>query len=45
MADDTLKTDELPPEQDPNKIQIDVDKLKQTKVHICMHCSGGMLTE
>ena len=45
MADDTLKTDELPPEQDPNKIQIDVDKLKQTKVHICMPCYGGVLTE
>ena len=33
------------PAQDPNKIQVNIDELKKTKVHICMPCYGGMLTE
>ena len=33
------------PALDPNKIQVNVDELKKTKVHICMPCYGGMLTE
>ena len=33
------------PAQDPNKIQVNIDELKKTKVHICMPCYGGMLHE
>ena len=32
-------------EADPNKVQVDIEKLKKTKVHICMPCYGGQLTE
>lgn len=32
-------------QDDPNKVQVDVDALRKTKVHICMPCYGGMLTE
>jgi len=39
-----LSTD-TPEEDDPNKVQVDVDALRKTKVHICMPCYGGMLTE
>ena len=50
IPDDKIKqepvtTDELPPSEDPNKVQVDVEKLKKTKVHICMPCYGGQLTE
>lgn len=48
MADSTEPVKNLEDnnvEQDPNKVQVDLDKLKQTKVHICMPCYGGMLTE
>jgi len=50
IPDDKIKqepvtTDELPPSEDPNKVQVDIEKLKKTKVHICMPCYGGMLTE
>ena len=31
--------------KDPNQIQVNVDFLKTTKVHIAMPCYGGMLTE
>jgi hypothetical protein len=30
---------------DPNQVQVNVDFLKTTKVHIAMPCYGGMLTE
>jgi hypothetical protein len=30
---------------DPNKIQVNIDKIRETKVHICMPCYGGQLTE
>ena len=51
MAEEMKTTDEIVTENtqvdvaDPNKVQVDVDKLKKTKVHICMPCYGGMLTE
>ena len=28
-----------------NQIQVNIDYLKTTRVHICMPCYGGMLTE
>lgn len=31
--------------QDQNQIQVDVEYLRTTRVHICMPCYGGMLTE
>jgi len=51
MADEIKTTDEIVKANtqvdtaDPNKVQVDVDKLKKTKVHICMPCYGGQLTE
>ena len=53
MADPTKTTgdiiDEDPhatnPADDPNKVQVNIDQLKKTKVHICMPCYGGMLHE
>jgi len=51
MADEINTTDEIVKANtqvdtaDPNKVQVDVDKLKKTKVHICMPCYGGQLTE
>lgn len=41
---ENLSTDE-PEEFDPNKVQVNVDALRKTKVHICMPCYGGQLTE
>jgi hypothetical protein len=34
-----------PAEQPQNTIQVNIDYLKTTKVHICMPCYGGNLTE
>ena len=51
MAEEIKTTDEIVTEntqveaEDPNKVQVNVDALKKTKVHICMPCYGGMLTE
>ena len=45
IKQETLTTADLPPADDPNKIQVDIEKLKKTKVHICMPCYGGQLTE
>ena len=51
MADEIKTTDEIVTEnsqvdaEDPNKVQVNIEKLKQTKVHICMPCYGGQLTE
>ncbi len=38
-------TAQVDPAEDPNKIQVNIDELKKTKVHICMPCYGGMLHE
>ena len=48
MADkDAVPTTETPQALQPGQqqIQINVDFLKTTRVHICMPCYGGMLTE
>ena len=55
MAADTVTPDDkikqepltagIEPDNDPNKIQVDIEQLKKTKVHICMPCYGGQLTE
>ena len=29
----------------PQNVQVNIDYLKTTKVHLCMPCYGGMLTE
>ena len=34
-----------PPAPQPGQIQVNVDYLRTTRVHICMPCYGGMLTE
>ena len=33
------------PQQGQNQVQVNVDFLKTTRVHIAMPCYGGMLTE
>ena len=33
------------PQAGANQVQVNVDFLKTTRVHICMPCYGGMLTE
>ena len=33
------------PQPGQNQIQVNIDYLKTTRVHICMPCYGGMLTE
>lgn len=39
-------TDETQQPVDPqNQIQVDIEYLRTTRVHICMPCYGGMLTE
>ena len=45
MADTqpTTETPAIPPGQ--QQIQVNIDYLKTTRVHICMPCYGGMLTE
>ena len=52
MADDIKTTEQIVSENnqvvgnvDPNKVQVDVDKIRESKVHICMPCYGGQLTE
>ena len=50
MAEDNKVEDEheIAPDQevvDPNKVKVNIDFLRQQKVHICMPCYGGMLTE
>jgi hypothetical protein len=36
---------EQQPQAGQNQIQVNIDYLKTTRVHICMPCYGGMLTE
>jgi hypothetical protein len=43
MAESTAQTPQAP--QPGQQIQINVDYLKTTRVHLCMPCYGGMLTE
>ena len=44
---DAVPTTQTPeaPKPGPGQIQVNVDYLKTTRVHICMPCYGGMLTE
>jgi hypothetical protein len=44
---DAVPATETPPAAQPGQqqIQVNVDYLKTTRVHICMPCYGGMLTE
>ena len=46
---DAVPTTQTPqaaaPQPGQNQIQVNVDYLKTTRVHICMPCYGGMLTE
>jgi hypothetical protein len=43
QAKPTTETPSQPPGQ--NQIQVNIDYLRTTRVHICMPCYGGMLTE
>ena len=43
MSDNTENTQQAQPGQ--QQIQVNVDYLRTTRVHICMPCYGGMLTE
>jgi hypothetical protein len=43
QAQPTTETPAPPPGQ--NQIQVNIDYLRTTRVHICMPCYGGMLTE
>ena len=38
-------SEQAPPAQGQNQVQVNVDFLKTTRVHIAMPCYGGMLTE
>ena len=40
-----VKPQEVPPGQAQNQIQVNIDYLRTTRVHICMPCYGGQLTE
>jgi len=42
---DAKPTTELPSKPVTGQIQVNIDYLKTTKVHICMPCYGGQLTE
>ena len=43
--DPAVAPQEVPEGQPQNQIQVNLDYLKTTRVHICMPCYGGMLTE
>ena len=43
QAQPTTQAPSAPPAQ--NQIQVNIDFLRTTRVHICMPCYGGMLTE
>lgn len=53
MAEEIKSTEQIMSEteventqdSDPNKVQVNIEELKKTKVHICMPCYGGQLTE
>ena len=42
---DNQPTTEAPAQPGQQQIQVNVDYLRTTRVHICMPCYGGMLTE
>jgi hypothetical protein len=42
---DAVPTTQAPAQPGQQQIQVNVDYLKTTRVHICMPCYGGMLTE
>lgn len=42
---DNQPTTQAPTQPQPGQIQINIDRIRQTRVHICMPCYGGMLTE
>jgi len=44
-ATQATPTTETPSAPQQGKIQVNIDYLKTTRVHICMPCYGGMLTE
>jgi hypothetical protein len=48
MAENQATPTTTPPSNPPagqNQIQVNIDYLRTTRVHICMPCYGGMLTE
>lgn len=45
MSDQAKPTTETPQAPQQNQVQVNIDYLKTTRVHICMPCYGGMLTE
>ena len=45
MADNQPTTQAPSEPAQQNQIQINIDKVRQTRVHICMPCYGGQLTE
>jgi len=45
LASQAKPTTETPAVVNPNQVQVNIDYLKTTRVHICMPCYGGMLTE
>jgi hypothetical protein len=42
---DNQPTTQTPSQPQAGQIQINIDRIRQTRVHICMPCYGGMLTE
>jgi hypothetical protein len=38
-----VKPQEVPQGQQQNQIQVNIDYLRTTRVHICMPCYGGQL--
>lgn len=45
MADQAQPTTQTPATAGQQQIQVNIDYLRTTRVHICMPCYGGMLTE
>jgi hypothetical protein len=46
MAENQVQPTTIPPNQPgQQQIQVNIDYLRTTRVHICMPCYGGMLTE
>jgi len=45
QAQPTTQTPSAPQQPGQQQIQVNVDYLRTTRVHICMPCYGGMLTE
>lgn len=45
MAEQAQPTTQQPLQPGQQQIQVNIDYLKTTRVHICMPCYGGMLTE